>query len=896
MRKKFYLIATLAMLCWHTGNAQVTHSPRHPLFAVRAARTDGHKPVAAATDSHDGTATLSDGIKVVSRDELPKIRLKAADKVTATVLTGYTVASESGTHSVSLAYNDNGRVKSTDEDEYAGTISYVEGTHGQWIERMEQRSNKYGHVQTNATKVVRTQDEQGRIVAEKIYTTLVLEEEPLKLEHSYAYDYEQSSEDYLFVTEDIDYSNNPEGTGVRYVALPGNDIIRCEWSDYSREDVTRDGNNYVYTRKYKNDGAWATVYQKTILCDGNGNETGYIEVNSETDGTITNVYGSKTETQLNTPSDGYQTSITYSYRKADGADNVLANYSWVPSVKEVHTDNYNDEHITPDGMPRTEYTYSWDSGTQSWKETGYDINEWVKPNILKTTTTYESEGKDRGEVYYTVYSDEGEDIGSAMLFSDGGYVVMKFDETNSMAECEEFIYTVYDAQDVAQEKYKQVEHKNERTDGFKNYYSAEPTKWYVWNGGSWELATGTLRFGDGDNRLVCTLDDKGRPVEVFEYEDGKVDDHYKYTYLANGYVDETYEMKADGSDEYLSDSYTRTIDSDGNYEATEFEYTEGGYAKYGKKIRELSNGVSEIYSWRNGAFVLSSRYANNIVTEEDGVRTVINREIEGNGDNYEIVEKGKYVTIERGNEHTSEIYTKEDGKWVGQSKSSTFDIVTPDFTWRKVVPEVEYGLSYSNYGWLFDQIHQENGLNVPDSRIDYAWEDGRWVTKESSINDVKVEGNTATHTLKYDTDGYSLTETYSFKRDSQGRLLEEKNKMSTTQDGETTTTFTEFYYTFDNEGRLISEKQVSNDNGTVTITYTYGKISVVDGIGSVSANDAPKVAVNGNTITVEGCTDVALYSVDGSLADRGTDGTVTAPAKGLYILKAGKDSVKVLVK
>ena len=898
MRKKFYLIATLVLLGWHTGSAQVNRSTHRPFFSM-GARTACRPAEAPAPGSRDPQAARTDSLRTVSLDQLPKIPVRAADKVTATVLTGYTVTSPSGTSSVSIAYNGNGRIKDIDETGYAETWSYVEGTHGQWTERTVQRTDKYTNKVSSTEKHVRTQDAQGRIVAEKIYTSMG--DAPLKLNHSYAYEYSSSegydngSEEYLSVIEDIDYLNYPEGYGYRYGLLPGGQYVRCEWSDYLREEVTRNGNDYVFTRKYKNGGGtWVTAYEKTVFTDGSGNETGYIAVTRNDDGTLSNANGSKTEVQTDTPTAGYRTGITYQYRKADGAENAIENYAWVPSSKEVYTDNYKDPHVTPDGKPRIEYSYAYDSSTQSWKETGHDINEWVKPNIMKTTTTYESESKDRKEVFYTVYSDEGEDIGSAMLFSDGGYVIQEYSATSEADKYEEFFYTVYDAQNTVQKEYKEVEYKNERTDGFSDWFSAEPIKWYVKNGSAWELMSGTLQFGDGDNRLVCTLDGKGRPVEVFEYEDGKVDDHYKYTYLDNGYVDDCYEMKADGRDEYLSDSYTRTVDSDGNYECTEFEYTEGGYAKYGKKTRWLSNGITEISYWRNGAFTVDTRYVSPLVTEEDGVRTEIYREIEENEGRLDIVETRKYVTTDRGNEHTMESYTKEDGKWVGQDKSSKFTTDTSGFTWRKVVPEVDCGLAYSTYKDLFEQTHTTYTVGFLESHIDYAWENGQWKVTDSSSNDVKVEGNTETVTQKSDYNGYSSTYSYAYKRDGEGRLLEEIRNESTTQDGETTTVYRGTFYTLDDEGRLVSLKEEGNDFGPVTTTYTYGKISV-SGIEGTGVEALPQVRVSGRTVTAEGCGRIALYATDGTLVGKGSGGSVTAPARGLYILKTGKGSVKVAV-
>ena len=125
MRKKFYLIATLAMLCWHTGNAQADPT-RHSLFGMRA-KVTVKKTDTNAADNSNGKAAPSATFRTASLEQLPKVSLKAPDKVTKTVLTGYTDTweNESRTSSTSLTYNENGRVTVIDEEDYKETLSYV---------------------------------------------------------------------------------------------------------------------------------------------------------------------------------------------------------------------------------------------------------------------------------------------------------------------------------------------------------------------------------------------------------------------------------------------------------------------------------------------------------------------------------------------------------------------------------------------------------------------------------------------------------------------------------------------------------------------------------------------------------------------------------------------------
>ena len=64
------------------------------------------------------------------------------------------------------------------------------------------------------------------------------------------------------------------------------------------------------------------------------------------------------------------------------------------------------------------------------------------------------------------------------------------------------------------------------------------------------------------------------------------------------------------------------------------------------------------------------------------------------------------------------------------------------------------------------------------------------------------------------------------------------------------------------------------------------------GTGKV-ANDAVKVAVNGGVISVTGAENVAIYNAAGALVSTSTQANVPA---GLYIVKAGKNVQKVMVK
>ena len=75
------------------------------------------------------------------------------------------------------------------------------------------------------------------------------------------------------------------------------------------------------------------------------------------------------------------------------------------------------------------------------------------------------------------------------------------------------------------------------------------------------------------------------------------------------------------------------------------------------------------------------------------------------------------------------------------------------------------------------------------------------------------------------------------------------------------------------------------DAPTLLVTGTTGAEKV--------AKDAVKVAVNGGVISVVGAENVAIYNAAGALVSTSAQANVPA---GLYIVKAGKNVQKVIVK
>ncbi len=896
MRKKFYLIATLALLSWNVGNAQVSSSPRPSLLGLKA-KAISKKPETAKTETQQSKAIT----RMVSANAVPTLATQANDETQVTKLTGWTSEVVGGAKNENtITYDEQGRIKTITNSEYKEVISYVDGTHGQWVEMTVSRV--VGGVSTVWDKNVRTQDSQGRIITEKIYHYDEYEKE-LYLTNSYAYDYEHGEG--AKVIEDLRYEDGSSyGVGEKYVWFePTQQYIVNHYYYHSRETTTINGNSYTTIQEQQNsDGNWVKDgFAQTYFYNDKGEQTGSINYDY-TEGILQSAYGQKQETLLNTPEAGYITKMTYTYTceeddnsdvgTSTGSKSIatqanLSDYFWRPSYKIVSTSNY-DEPCIPDGKKRSCIEYSYDVDSQTWEEKSSDISEWVSSNILKTKSFYHNGDYLEEELYYEYYDNQGNEVGEAFLFGDGSYVVESEEEDTDGIYIG--IYTYYDKAGNVLKKYKQV-HKD-------SYHSTEnTTTFYVWNGSQWVIFSGTIKFGDGANKMTAIIDSKGRPTENATYdENGELYKKYVYTYTNNGYTETYYRQKEDKSGLCLRWVDTYSIDASGTYENIEKEYDEEGSVIYAYKYKEYKNGIKEYYSWNGSDFALAYTDVEPIRTEENGVTTEIYRKVV----NGEVVETSKTITTKVGNEVTEERYSKQDGKWVGESKTvDSGEFAAPKFEYTLPNPRQEYDVLYNSYYSNIQQGSTEEVERTYRNYIIYSWGDNNdWVITGKDYTTCVIDGNTMTRTTDYGRDGYYYKETIILKRDAQKHLTEETYESSETDPTDVTNINTSTrtnLYTYDSEGNLLTDTYFYNGNKSTVTTYTYGKITVTE-IENIAKDDKAQLLVIGNTITVSGCNNLTLYSLNGTLVGKSSNGSITAPTKGLYILEAGKKKVKLLVK
>ena len=93
--------------------------------------------------------------------------------------------------------------------------------------------------------------------------------------------------------------------------------------------------------------------------------------------------------------------------------------------------------------------------------------------------------------------------------------------------------------------------------------------------------------------------------------------------------------------------------------------------------------------------------------------------------------------------------------------------------------------------------------------------------------------------------------------------------------------------------KLVKETKRPPFESVITYAYHYGDVTL-SAVDNLSADVAARVQVNGRTFSLNG-TQLALYDTAGQLVTKAKD-AVTAPAAGLYLLKADGKTLKVMVK
>ena len=924
--KNFNLyIAGLALISSVCATAQTHQALPQPVPGVKAQqlfkKANSSRPTAQRPDTKTTYALPTKGVRMVPLAQIAKAQRaeKADEMVKKTLLTSWSYSEDNGTPETSkITYDKYGRFSVVDYGSYKDLYTYdINETGSKWSTKLVRRQT--GETIEDRYKEVRTFDQYNRVSTIKVY------ENPfgsgLMLVEEREYDYSQDPKG--IEVKDVDYEICGDVLQPGQVELlkwfaPTKSYISITYNAlYDKVDFEVNGTNYAlkrYRKDYNNEWVLSDTEERYFTADGR--DLGYLNC-SYYDGEISSCDGQKTELLPNTPEAGFTTEIEY-----QASSYLETANEWTYSEKRVFTNNQDMPKIQANG-DRSYKRYKYDTSKADWVLKNVETGEWTSEGFLKETWEYyyDNGELDSRETSFYKYSAQGEEEGYALPFKDGGYVI----ETDRPGVDGSYL-TFYDKNHNVTRQLRSI-YKDGKDSGDYAYESTVPeeTIYEELKNGRWVPVTTDLMLGDGDNHLEVKFNDNGQMTQWDEYEEGRHTEHVVYTYLDNGYIEQSFNPETDKVEEYTQ------VTKDANNVVTyiSYEYNNNGSVRMGEKYVTYPTGKQLQYTWSSslGDFKLQSTTAKALTsTAADGTRTSIYREIDDNGN---VVETRKEIFYDKDGEHRQEIYNKVDGQWVGEEKEEHKPVTEPQF---EVLDPQDPVACNDEYFYPYDGDDEVDVFPTSSTNSTrWRWKDGKWtVYSQDATVYSQPDPNTLTRTytdLVDESDNNSGTRytkkhvnILTRKRDSRNNLLEyiesndyvEKNDVYTFIDRLTETSH---IYTYNDEGLLTSathEEYVTNrEDASVTraaatrvlvssivTNYYYTELNIVNGITSTTADAAkPAFAVSGRTVSVVGKgAAISLYTLDGQCVATSATGQVEAPTHGVFVAVSGAAKCKIVVK
>lgn len=915
-------LALISSVCATAQTHQALPQPVPGVKAQQLFKQANSRAEAQRPDTKPTYALPTKGVRMVPLAQIAKTqRAKKADEmVKKTLLTGWSKTENNGTPETGkITYDKYGRFSVVDYGSYKDLYTYTtDATGAKWTTKLVRRQT--GDYIENLYKEERTLDANGHVTKRSIYDNRYGDKD-LTLKEEYEYDYSQSPNgvEVKSVSYDLyDGINQPNDATLRKWFAPTKSYIEVVY--YPREEkveIVVDRTNYIIKKYSKNDnGDWELSGEEYHYYSAEGRDLGQMEC-SYANGTIYNGSGNRTELQPDTPEAGFTTEIDYVMYPYTEPTNT-----WVYNGKKVYSNNYE--------LPKTQANgdfsnkrYKYDTSKGAWVLTAAQTGTWTPEGLLQETyEEYENGELEWRETGLYKYSATGEEEGYVLPFKNGGYVI----ETD-IAGVDGSYYTFYDKNHNVTRRLRAI-YKDGKDSGSDSYESTVPEEhiYEELKNGKWVTVTTDLLIGDGDNHLEVKFNDKGQMTQWDEYENGFHTEHVVYTYLDNGYIEESYDTETNKVDEYTK----VTIDAANVVTYINYEYNSSGKIIWGEKCVTYPTGKQLYYKWSSDLqdYQLVSTTAKTLTTTAaDGTKTSIYRYVDDNGN---VVETRKESYYYKDDVQRSETYNKVDGQWVGEEKREEEPVTAPHF---EVLDPQDPTACNDEYFYPYDGDEEEDVFpNSTTNSTYWGWKDGQWVvTSQNNIVYSQPDDNTLVQTTTYLSDQTADNrdpryekETYydSRKRDSRNNLVEHKYGSTILEiyDGTTTQNSQSEVidsYTYNDEGLLTSHKheeysgQASDASasaaraaGTLQLTrstvtnYYYTELNVVNGITATTADAAkPAFSVSGRTVSVAGkAAAISLYTLDGQLVATSATGHVEAPANGAFIAVSGAAKCKIVVK
>ena len=915
-------LALISSVCATAQTHQALPQPVPGVKAQQLFKKANSRAEAQRPDTKPTYALPTKGVRMVPLAQIAKTQRteKADEMVKKTLLTGWSKTENNGTPETGkITYDKYGRFSVVDYGSYKDLYTYTtDATGAKWTTKLVRRQT--GDYIENLYKEERTLDANGHVTKRSIYDNRYGDKD-LTLKEEYEYDYGQDPNgvEVKSVSYDLyDGINQPNDATLRKWFAPTKSYIEVVY--YPREEkveIVVDRTNYIikkYSKKDRTD--WELSREEYHYYSAEGRDLGQMEC-SYANGTIYNGSGNRTELQPDTPEAGFTTEIDYVMYPYTEPTNT-----WVYNGKKVYSNNYE--------LPKTQANgdfsnkrYKYDTSKGAWVLTAAQTGTWTPEGLLQETyEEYENGELEWRETGLYKYSATGEEEGYVLPLENGGYVL----ETD-ITGVDGSYYTFYDKNHNVTRRLRAI-YKDGKDSGSDSYESTVPEEhiYEELKNGKWVTVTTDLLIGDGDNHLEVKFNAKGQMTQWDEYENGFHTEHVVYTYLDNGYIEESYDTETNKVDEYTK----VTIDAANVVTYINYEYNSSGKIIWGEKCVTYPTGKQLYYKWSSDLqdYQLVSTTAKTLTTTAaDGTKTSIYRYVDDNGN---VVETRKESYYYKDDVQRSETYNKVDGQWVGEEKREEEPVTAPHF---EVLDPQDPTACNDEYFYPYDGDEEEDVFpNSSTNSTYWGWKDGQWVvTSQNNIVYSQPDDNTLVQTTTYLSDQTADNrdpryekETYydSRKRDSRNNLVEHKYGSTILEiyDGTTTQNSQSEVidsYTYNDEGLLTSHKheeysgQASDASasaaraaGTLQLTrstvtnYYYTELNVVNGITATTADAAkPAFSVSGRTVSVAGkAAAISLYTLDGQLVATSATGHVEAPANGAFIAVSGAAKCKIVVK
>lgn len=698
----------------------------------------------------------------------------------------------------------------------------------------------------------------------------------LKPKTEYFYEYDSDPEGFLCERREYDITNDRLSYIDKSVWLKdancyiGHSSIKQR--DYEQISLDYDPAQLLFTEKFykKDKNNHIYLYQHNLYSfynDGKTKETLYQQYDE--DGNLYYVSGNKFDVTKDAATNMF-TVVTYSPQIENGAVSYIRSYEYKASANLYY------------GLPLT-----YENGNRYYSVTypNEDTTEstWLAPNILLIRGT--------NEMSITYTNDKGNKEKKNLEKSpDGTYTAYFNVNTADNDNCDKIF--VYDEQKEKVVRMIRINRKG--LEYSNNYYTCLLEE---------KVGEGWKPF---INNSVCqgnyllTTDEQGRVKESRIYQsDGACYEYYQLTYGEKNctstliHINDDNTTWKDFTDEYVVDgNITTNITYRYDSDQTKYPYTKDVEEKLnnGKDTKDLSykyDRNTNQWNFDKGTIYTYEDMA-------DGFVKQINYKVMADGSQVPY-SKDVYKTLPEGLDAYFYHWDSDQNDWVGKSGYSKWNYPEATFKYNTVRDNLFRHFDPISTNDYLSKVTQCDRSEMIMNRK-YIWDAATksWKTKIEKGYELSENGKQLTYKdMKINDEGVTENDIWSTWKINDKGLLLEKNTYYYVKDesypGEETTSETYQYDDYDNllcETSYNKNSYYQNERST---TYIYGQIAT--GIGQATVGG---LSINGRTFILNGA-QLALYNTAGQCVATGI-GQVTAPAPGVYVLKSGHMSWKMMMK